>query len=441
MTNNRGNAVVALTLCFAGFAASSSIAATPAPADDMVIYTVRKNDTLIGLASKYLRSVDSYKIVQRRNGIANPRAMPVGKRLSIPMDLLKYRASAAKLEAFRGQVAIVVAGRNQVPVVNMPISEGNRIGTAANSFVTVALEDGSRLSMPSNSAMKFNRLRRILLTGSIDYELEVETGGLRSKVVPKANPADRYRVRTPVSVSAVRGTDYRTRIGDPALGVFTETVEGEVGVSLPGHNQPIEVGAGTGAAVRASGEVTTGQLLPPPELINGGAMQSDDMLRFAVQPAPEAQGYRAVVAADAGFVDIAGEAQSDSNNLVLQGLPNGRYFVKTTVFSDQGFEGMPSTTAFKRVLSTVKGEAERGDFGFRFKWTGSGAGPVSYRFQLSRGSETAVPMVDELGLTTDNIILSTLPNGTYFWRVGATRFAEGETVNTWTDFEKLTVSE
>ena len=72
--------------------------------DGPVRYTVRKGDTLVNLGDKYLTRAETYKIVQKQNRIANAHIIPVGKVLSIPRNLLKYKPAKAKLVAVRGRV-------------------------------------------------------------------------------------------------------------------------------------------------------------------------------------------------------------------------------------------------------------------------------------------------------------------------------------------------
>lgn len=427
---------------------SPGIAQAQASADNpRVEYIFKRGDTLIDLAGKYLRKPSDYLAVQRINRIANPRYIPIGKTVSIPFRLLKYRSSEANLSAFRGNVSIARDGRAIKPVRGLEIGEGSRLATAAGSFLTLQLEDGSRISMPSNSKMRITRLRHILLTDSVDYELAVDGGRMRSKVTPFDKKVDRYRVRTPVAVSAVRGTDYRTRVDEATGTAYSETVEGAVdvaaGTSLDGA-KAVSIPAGTGAAATVTGDLAKADLLTPPEIIDPAKVQSEEKLEFSVAPRVAAAGHRVIISSDAGFVDVVAERLSDGTNISVPAIEDGRYFAKATAIGQDGFEGMPVTYSFKRQLSTLSGSAGKGDFGYRFKWGGAGSGKRTYRFQLMLGSINAVPIVDEVGLTRDVFTLSDLPDGEYFWRVGVTQYSsdpdDNEVFQKWTDFEKLTVT-
>ena len=425
-----------------------NIALAQSSADEArVEYVFKRGDTLIDLATKFMRKPSDYVAVQRSNRIANPRFIPVGKTILIPFRLLKYRPSEASLSAFRGNVSIANGGRVITPVQGLEVAEGSQLATSAGSFLTLQLEDGSRISMPSNSKMRITRLRHILLTDSVDYELAVDSGRMRSKVTPFDKKHDRYRVRTPVAVSAVRGTDYRTRVDEETGTAYSETIEGAVDVAAGERidgAKTVSVPAGTGAAATVTGDLAKADLLTPPELVDPAKVQSEETLKFTIVPRAAASGHRVIISSDAGFVDVVAEQLSDSSSIVIPGIEDGRYFAKATAIGQDGFEGMPAAYSFKRQLSTLSGSAGKGDFGFRFKWTGAGKGKRVYRFQLLQGDKNAIPIVDEAGLTQDVITLSDLPDGEYYWRVGVTQYSsdpeDDEVFQKWTDFEKLTVA-
>lgn len=409
-------------------------------------YIFKPGDTLIALATKYMRKTSDYRIVQRINRIPDAHEISIGKKIYVPFELLKYRPSAASLNAYRGNIAIAADGAKRKPQKGLNLKEGARLTTAAGGSLTLQLEDGSRISMPSNSSVRITRLRHILLTDSIDYEFAVDNGRIRSKITPFEKKMDRYRVRTPVAISAVRGTDYRTRVDAKTGTVYSETVEGEVAVSSGSKitADALSVPSGTGAAASVTGQLVSGKLLDPPKLLSPAKVQSEESLSFAVVPSSNATLHRVKVSSDAGFVDVIAEATSKTDTIEMASLPDGRYFAKATAVATDGFEGMPAIYSFKRQLSTLSGSADSGDFGYRFKWGGAGKGTRLYRFQLLRGSTSAVPMVDEASLKDQVITMSDLPDGEYFWRVGMTQVSADpndiSTIEKWTAFEKLTVT-
>ncbi len=424
-----------LNFAFAGALAIGLAAAAPlsASADDgSVRYTVRKGDTLFRLADRYLTSRQLYRVVQKQNRIANPLAIPVGKVIVIPRNLLKFKLASAKLISVRGQVS---AG-NSPAAVGQVLQEGVEVTTGPSSFTTMLLDDGSRMSLPSNSNIRIRRLRSYALGGSLDYDFDIARGGVRSTVTKHKSSDDRYLVRTPRAVSAVRGTDFQSRFDPTSNNDFAEVIEGELSVDV-GSAALRSLPAGNGLAVKAGGAIVTEALLAPPELSEPGKTQAEKVVRFrAAQPSPT----RFIIAADSGFIEQVADIIAEDGQASFADIPNGNFFIRARAISKNGVQGMPATFAFKRRLNGVSATAGQSDEGYVFRWAGDGEGTQRFHFQLFRNATDSVAMVDEAGLASDRISISDLPKGDYFWRVGIVQYLDNEVSINWTPMEKLSVS-
>ena len=78
---------------------------------ETVVYVVRRGDTLYDLAANYLLRTSDYAVVQRRNRIANPRRLPIGAKLEIPVALLRTTPTEARVASYRGEASASVQGR------------------------------------------------------------------------------------------------------------------------------------------------------------------------------------------------------------------------------------------------------------------------------------------------------------------------------------------
>lgn len=420
-------AASAIAMCFC----------TTAKAEDSIAYKVARGDTLIGIAEKYMIRASDYRVVQKRNRIANPNLIPVGTILRMPRSVLKFQPSTAPLSSVRGQVTAIIQGTTRPAVSGEALVEGQTIRTTGGSFASLTLEDGSRISVPSNTDLKIVRLRRYILDSAIDYDFQVDRGSARSKVAPLKSPGDRYQVRTPRAVSAVRGTDFQTRYDDIGNRDFAEVDEGALAVGIQ-DGRELALPAGNGLVVTKDGSPVTEALLPPLDIVGAGKLQNEETVRFRL-PAPAAA-IRASIAKDAGFEDQVADQIVVGDTADFGNLEDGNYFFRARAISANGLEGLSATYAFKRRLNSVSGSAGASDEGWVFKWGGQGRGTIRYNFQLYRGSKDGVAFVDEAGLDTQHITLSELPDGDYYWRVGAVQYADGETNTNWTPFEKLTVA-
>jgi len=404
-------------------------------ADGNIIYNFKRGDTLIHLANRYFKRPELYRVVQRQNGIVAPHRIPVGKKLKIARSLLKYAPATARVISVRGRVS--KAGK-QAKIGDI-VKEGMQLSTSPSSYITFQLDDGSRISMPSNSSMKVRLLRRYVLGGSLDYDFAVSKGAVRSKVAPLKSKNDRYRVRSPKAVSAVRGTDYQLRYDAESNSDFAEVLEGGLAVDAGGKNLPLPVGKGL--AVPPQGDLLVENLLAAPEIIGAGKTQSKEIVTFTANQKASEHGYRYTIGKDSAFVEVVSDQVVKQPVYELTNLDNGNYFVSARAIASSGLQGLPANFAFRRRLNDVKASADKGAEGFRFSWSGSGQGRQLFHFQLIPGSESGVPVIDETGLTGTQITISDLPDGDYFWRVGSTLFEDNEASVSWTDFEKISLSE
>jgi hypothetical protein len=402
------------------------------PADPPVRYVVRPGDTLFELGRAYLRKTNDYRHVQRANQISRPRVMPTGKTLVIDADLLKTVPIDARLSAFSGKVEIETAGRRVPAQTGMGLKEGQRVITGPGAFATFEMEDASRVTLPSNTAMRVVRLRNVVLTNAPQRVFKLDEGRSAIQATPNPNPNARFEVRTPVSISAVRGTEFRVAATEGRA--RTEVLKGAVGVGLgdaPPAGPPVSAGFGVTVTPGIGGVGAPVALLPAPRLDESGQNQTDRTVRFAVQPQAGAAGYRLLLSRDAGFVDLFAEATQAGFSADFGPLDDGIYFVRVTALDAAGLEGAPADYSFDRDLDVlepgappvaeVSGKHRR----FLFRWSAAGGGVRSFRFQLFAGTEPTAPVVDQPGLVAPQLTLTDLPPGLYSWRVSATRVKNG----------------
>jgi hypothetical protein len=426
---------------------------TSAQDDDSITYTMKKGDTLIGLANRHFIKATDYKQVQRLNAIRDPNAIATGKIIRIPRAVLKYRAIAITVASARGPVTV----NTEAARAAMPVVEGATVRTGAQGFATLAFDNGSRTSLPSNSALIIRRARTYQIDGSRDVELELVNGGIRSKVQPMTTSGDRNRVRTRHSVTAVRGTEFGTSADD--MGVTSEVYEGRVALAAPGAAPAVDarpvntgpvnqgpvntglVGAGFGVKLSADGARTEAALLPPPVLVNPGKIQSGESLAFQIDGnGAGISGYRVELATDASFIEQIADERSAAPAIALSAPEDGRYYLRLSAIDANGFVGMPVTYAFRRIRSGATASAAVDANGYVFKWQVFGARRPDVRFRLYRGDMGGVPMIDEPAIVGGELRLSDLPPGTYVWRIGTRLIDDGDVIENWNAPETLIVS-
>ena len=436
----------------AGFAAvllstSPAFAQTRAPTET-IDYQVQPGDTLIDLAVAYLNRPTDYHRIQRHNRVADPRRLTVGRSLAFPINLLRADPDQARIAGFRGAVSLSQGPSTGAPSQGQTVSEGAVLTTGANAFVRLALSDGSHVVVPSNSRVRLTRLRRYALNGAVDHAMTVEAGRAESSVTPRRRPGG-FVVRTPVSVSAVRGTEFRVSFDDAGDRSATEVIKGLVEVES--GDGKIETAASAAEGVSASeNSARLVPLLPAPALSRPDEVQSGPTAVFAIDALPGADRLRGRLATDAGMIDAFAEADTASGDarLTFADLADGAYYLRLSGLSPDGVEGRSTTYSFIRARNGVGGLAvgasgQDGRHFYRFRWEAEGEGEASFRFQLSRegadGAPEGPPLADHPGLTDQAFTLSDLPPGVYTWRVQGSRHRFGRLLQVWSEPQQLRI--
>lgn len=411
-----------------------------------IAYIIKSGDTLSDLKNKYIRPEISYRLIQKYNGISNEKHLKIGSTLLLPRQYLRFEKSNAQILSLRGNINILttVNGTARQYKVGDVISEGAIINTGRSSFMSLSLEDGSQISLPSNSNVTLRRMRRYMLERAIDYDFDIAKGGSRTKVAPLRGQNDRFRMRTPRAVSAVRGTEFQMRVDESSDNAISEVTEGSLAVSNTITNNDALLPAGNGWAVTKTGREIKEKLLPAPQLINPSQTQKDDLLNFTLKPLAGAGKYRISLAKDATFLEQIGDHISETEIVALPTIDNGRYFVRASAMSPNGIEGLSNIYSFKRTLNSITAQGGASDDGFLFKWVSRGEGPKNYHFQLFASNGQGKPLseiaiVDESGLDANSVTISDIGEGEYVWRLGTILFADGEVDTSWTEYQKLSV--
>lgn len=316
----------------AALLAASPLAAQPA-AEPLFRYTVQPNDTLSGLAKAFLVG-GQYQEVQRLNKITDPYHIPIGSILLIPDRLLRTEPVVGKVVSFRGSATI--DGRQAA--LGHEVRQGARVETGANASIAVAMPDGSTIALPSQSRILVDKLRRILLTDALDRNFRLETGRSRSSVIPMKDSDSNFRVTTPLSVAAVRGTEFRVAVDETGQRALTEVVVGTVGVAAGPTPAEVPVPKGYGAVSTPAGTEPPIALLPAPKLLQ--LERTGAGVSIVAERMDGAKGYRIELATDVAFLDIIEEAQTDEPSVSFALSPDATFFVRLTAVAASGLEGL-----------------------------------------------------------------------------------------------------
>lgn len=309
--------------------------------EPVVAYQVRAGDTLYAVSQRYLESGEGWRELQRLNGVRDPRRLPPGLRLKLPLDRLRGVSQTATVLYALGGVEVEEGSsvREALPGDRLP--EGARVRVAPGGFAGLGLSDGSTLHLQGDTQLKLLRLREAGELGVRDQRIGVERGRVDSTVKPLP-PGSRFDVRTPRAVTGVRGTQFGVALGADGLTVSTDVIEGHVALmSTEGSAaQPLALKAGTGAVLSAtSSSARAVPLLPAPEVESPLSLVERFPQALRLVPVPGALGYRVQVTDSGAPARVLSERTVAEPLVLLPALPDGEHLLRLRAVHDGGVLG------------------------------------------------------------------------------------------------------
>jgi hypothetical protein len=411
-----------------GSLAHAAPASKPASAAArMYVHEAKQGDTLLGLAARYLIRPGDWKTLEKLNAIADPRRIPVGTQVKIPVELMRTEFTPATVLRATGKAELGSAGL----APNTVLKEGDAIRTGDDGFVTLKLADGSTMTLQPRSLLKVKTTRQLVNTGGVaDTQMRLENGRLETRVAKQRSLAARYEIDTPTSNMGVRGTIFRVST-DGAAKSQSEVTEGLVAApSLdPKFPGAVDVAAGFGTIVEAGKAPSAPvQLLAPPTLKQTEATSEVADVQVAFGPVSGAVSYRGQVAIDGTFSQLVADVTSRTNDIAFKDLPDGELHVRVRGVDAQGLEGRDAQgtrTIKARPFAPALLQPENGSrlaaAPAALRWKPA-ADATAYRVQLADASGTGftVPLLDKPALADAELKVGRALNpGRWTWRVAS----------------------
>lgn len=402
-----------ITLCTIGHAA-----------DDFV-YTVQGGDHPWNIAQRFLKDTSFASRLVRLNKILNDRTMAPGTELRIPADWLKLQSSRVRLVAAQGETLLVSRDGSRSARSGDELLPGYRLRTGAKASALLEFEDGSRVMLRQASELRLTRAEQRMLDGGRLVEIELLRGGLENIIVPSRRPTNRFEIRSPSAVAAVRGTGFRVYATDDST--WTEVLEGAVEVSnMAGAAL---AGAGFGTVARR------GQVPDPPRPLLPATDVSALPQRLERLPidwplpaVPGATAYRTQIAPDARFESIVSDEATERPRARAVDVPDGHYVLRVRAIDAQGLEGLTGERAievYARPEPPLLIEPEPGSQTTSsrplFRWTQANTS-WNYRLEVypAGGDTSTTPLHTQAVVAAGQTELGIdLAPGEYRWRLAS----------------------
>lgn len=327
----------------------------PAPAaiDDIFVYHVKDGENLPGIAKKWFIDPENWRALQALNRIADPLQVADGTALQVRRSWLRVQLIEARVIAFRGAVTLVRDGKAVAAQIGTIVREDDMVRTGRNSFATLALPDGSTVSLPSASHVRMERLRVAAMSEEVDRRLALGAGEVDAQVTPMRNPRSSFLVQTPVAVAAVRGTRFRVSYVPADRRATVAVTRGKVEVTRSGTADRVLLNVGFGAAATAPHLSPAIALLQAPAIAGSNIGQTDRLVSVRLPEVAGAQRYVAEIATDAAFLNRIARVESDQPILRFADIPAGRLHLRAAAIDGYGLIGEMAELAFDRQLSTA----------------------------------------------------------------------------------------
>lgn len=326
---------------------------SPNPEQAHVVYRVKPGDTFNNIWSRFVQPDADRQPILKLNQITNVHRISVGTDLKLPRNILRFTPAVANVVSLTCAQPIMVGESAQALAVGNDVSEGDVVRVPADCHVTLAVEDGSVIRLPSSATLKFTALRKNAIEAEPEVRLDLVRGRVEISVKKNRSRSTPFEVTTPKAVMGVRGTEFRVGYSpedDTAqVEVLTGTVSAQGGQDAKGQN----VEKGYGLPIDAQGRAQDlEQLLPPPKFASTQRIMPPTPGRWLnLAPMVEAKTF---VASSASTANLGGTRyiQTLKDPRVPVGyLDDNAVFYEFMAIAQSGLYGQPIRYGFCQPAS------------------------------------------------------------------------------------------
>lgn len=389
------------------------------------LYTVRPGDNLWNLTADYLTRMDYLPKLQALNQVTDPKSLPPGMKLRIPITWLKRLPATARVLNVQGQAKATHAATHQTTQIDpgLLLQSGDTVHTGPDGNVTLEFGDDSRLLVQANSRLSVGTLRAYGLSNAVDTLLRLLQGRVESRVIPPPTPGPRYEIWTPAATSAVRGTHYRLGMDPATATARTEVLEGAV--ALQGRRGSRWIAKGFGALAE-SGKPPAAPipLLAPPNVAGLPPIATRTPIQLGFSAVKGAVAYRAQIAPTDQFATVLFDHVSPSPTVRGPDLPDGDYVLRVRAVDARGLEGRDAYHQFRLharpeppFLIQPAHQSAVLEKSLAFEWS-EPQNAATYHFQLAEDENFSTLLLDMADYTRPRLTPDRpLEPRHYYWRV------------------------
>lgn len=308
--------------------------------DDSVIYKIKEGDTFTKLSKQYLIQPVDIVSFQKDNQLQDINRLTSGAELRFKRSWLKHLPSKATI--MDSTCSNTVKLNDKLIVVGDHFNEGATLDVPPECTVSLLLEDGSVVRLPSGTTVSFTILRKNLIESTPEVRLNLTRGRIELDVNKlKRSPNTPFEIQTPISVTGVRGTEFRVGYSPEENSGQVEVLRGIVDAKGKADSQSLSVSKGFGVPINGDGHALKIEaLLPAPTFLNS-KVTSGTTPSYVVQlnPVPEAQYYLANITTTANLSAAQVSETLLSTEIFIPKLTKQAVFYQISSVSTSGLIG------------------------------------------------------------------------------------------------------
>ena len=405
-----------LALLLAACAAASTFAQNKDGVEEssLIVYKIKSGDTFSKIANKYLQQPLDMAAIQKSNQLKNIDLLPVGAELLLPRHMVKHSPSKATIMSLSCATALRLAASTKPLTVGALVNEGAVIEVPPECYVSLLLEDGSIIRLPSSATLKITTLRKNALEIAPEVRLDLTRGRVELDVHKGRAKSTPFEIRTPLSIMGVRGTEFRVGYSPEDNAGQVEVLGGIVQTRGSADIQGRPITKGLGVPIDSDGKALgIEKLLAPPAFESALATTGSQPSFVAKLTAvPNANYYVADSANTANLTGNRSTLNLLAPELFIPRVTTQAKFYQLTSVSATGLVGTERHYAF--CAAPTDGKTARCSVVFDAPL--ADASPIS--FTLSRvTNDTPQQLVNTSTLQARNgrFALQGLPAGNYSW--------------------------
>jgi hypothetical protein len=350
------------------------------------------------------------------NHLRSVDLLPTGELLKLPRQSVKQSPPPATVVSLSCGREIKSGTPLKSLTVGSVLNEGAIVDIPSDCHVALLLEDSSIIRLPSSAAIKITTLRKNALEPNPEVQLDLVRGRIELDVNKGRAKTTPFEVRTPLSMTGVRGTEFRVGYSPSEQTGQVEVLGGTVQAIGATDTQPRSVTKGQGIPFDS-----TGKALPIENLLNAPAFERAELisrkehiylLRFIKRD--KAKHYVIDTSSTANLMGRRVTQTIQVPETLSPSLSQDAVFYQLTAVSQAGLVGAPRIFGFCGVQGSAKSARCRAMFESPL------AEGVMISFSLlkhTHGTTQELVSTKKLQARNGRFTIEGLPAGHYSWNM------------------------